>query len=89
MIDKMASGHLSMVLAQHVTARDFPSLAEKWSTQLGAKFHHEAYNFDVRLWEVELSGELFYLSWDIWQNALTLESRSANGDEIIKNLKIE
>lgn len=88
MIEKMVSGHLSIMLVKNVAAKDFPSLAKKWSTQLGAKFHKEAFNFDVRFWEVELSGELFYLAWDIWQNALTLESRSTNGDKIIENLKI-
>jgi hypothetical protein len=89
MVEKMSSGHLSITLVKNVEAQDFPPLAKKWSTQLGAKVHNEAFNFDVRLWVIELSGELFYLAWDIWQTALTLESRSTNGDEIIKNLKLE
>ncbi len=88
MVEKMSSGHFSITLVENVSAKDFPSLAKKWSTKLGAKVHGEAFNFDVWLWKIEISGEYFYSAWDVWQNALTLESMSASGDKIIKNLKI-
>ena len=84
----MSSGHFSLTLVENVESKDFSSLAKQWSAQLGAKVHIEASNFDVQLWKIELSGEDFYLAWDVWQNALMLESMSENGDKIIKNLKI-
>lgn len=89
MIEKMPSGNLSITLVENIPAENFPFHAKQWVSKLGAKVRNGASDLDVMLLEIELSGELFYLAWDIWQFALTLESRSTNGDKIIENLKIE
>ncbi len=87
-IQKMASGHLYATLIENIDLDDFAFLAKEWSVKLDADVISKAYNFDVHIWNVKLSGELFYLAGDVWQNALTLESTSDAGDKIIQDLKI-
>ena len=88
MVEEMTSGNLSITLVENIARENFPSHAKQWIAKLGAKVCNGASDLDVVLLEIELSGELFYLAWDIWQNAITLESTSANGDKIIENLKV-
>lgn len=87
-VQKMASGHLYVTLVENINLDDFPVLAKEWSARLGADVIRKAYNFDVQIWNIKLSRELFYLAGDIWQNALTLESTSDAGDKIIQDLKV-
>lgn len=82
----MASGSLCLVLQEPISWEAFPEWAELWCRRLKATRIDEAEGIDERLWSVSVGGNLYWLVYDSWQAALTLEPQQAVPDETVREL---
>lgn len=87
----MASGSLYIVLQEEASWESFGQEASKWIKRIGAKLINKADSVDERVWEVEYSGITFWIAYDDFQSAITLEPKLKVPDSAIEQIanKIE
>lgn len=86
-IVRMASGRSALLLSESVRWEQFPEFARHFSAALHAKVTDEADAPDVRVWQLTVEGELFYLAFDDFPGTVSLEARSDGASEMIGEIQ--
>lgn len=86
-IIRMSSGHSALVLSEKVSWERFPEYARHLADALDATITDRADVPDGRVWQLTIDGESFYLSFDDYQVALSLEARSDGASQIIGEIQ--
>lgn len=87
---EMASGGLALVLEPHATWEEFPILSKRWISRLGARLKTKpVMTCDECLVEVEVSGELFWITYDDFQSSIQLESKNPKNNQLVIRLREE
>jgi Protein of unknown function (DUF3630) len=85
---EMASGGLALVLEQAIVWEQFPSLSKKWAMQLNAKpIFEPIVSISECVWEVEISGGRFWITYDDFQESIQLEPKEARFNDIVLTLQ--
>ncbi len=82
----MASGHVCLNLSEEVSWEDFPAYASAVLAAMGGKQARIAEAPDIRLWEVLIDGQTLVLAFDDFPPMVSLESRDAAGDSVLRRL---
>ena len=82
----MASGHLCLNLSETVTWETFPGYAHDLLAALGGRRTRAVEAPDLRLWDVTIDGHPFQLVFDDFPQMVSLESRDAQGDAVLRAL---
>jgi hypothetical protein len=82
----MASGHLCLNLSEQVTWESFPSFADALLEQVEGTQSRTTDAVDIRLWDVAIDGKALQLVFDDFPTMVSLESRDAQGDEVLRRL---
>ncbi|EGH97738.1 MULTISPECIES: DUF3630 family protein [Pseudomonas syringae group] len=83
-IEKMHSGHSCLSLSAEVDWEGFPRYAEIILGLLGGTVTSKSDAVDVRVWDVQIKGEAFFLAYEDFPSMVSLESKSAKGDALIE-----
>ena len=86
-IEKMHSGRSCLNLTSSVDWECFPDYAEFILGLLGGSIISKSDGADVRIWEVLIDNEYFFLAFDDFPVMITLESKSLQGDDYIPAFK--
>jgi len=86
-IEKMHSGRSCLNLTSNVSWEDFPEYAEFILRLLKGAVISKSDGADVRIWEVVIGDENFFLAFDDFPTMITLESKSRQGDDRIPGFK--
>ncbi|MDU8456283.1 MULTISPECIES: DUF3630 family protein [Pseudomonas syringae group] len=84
-IEKMRSGNSCLNLSAEVDWEDFPRYADFVLGLLGGTVTSKSDAVDVRVWDVQIKGEAFFLSYEDFPSMVSLESKSAKGDALIED----
>lgn len=84
---KMASGRNALLLSERVTWEQFPEYAREFADALHATISEQADAPDCRVWQLTIDGEPFWLSYDDYPGALSLEARSDGASEIVGEIR--
>ena len=85
-VTQMANGHLCLSLSSAITWECFPAFADDFLIQHNGKVLDKAESPETRIWTVEISETIFRLVFDDYPIMVSLESSTAKGDIIIKDL---
>ena len=88
-IEKMHSGRSCLNLTSNVDWEYFPEYAEFILRRLGGTIISKSDGTDVRIWEVLIENEHFFLAFDDFPIMITLESKTLRGDKCISALKTQ
>lgn len=83
----MASGHLCLNLSETVTWEQFPAYASTFVAAVGATRARVTEAPDVRLWDLTIDGCPLQLVFDDFPQMVSLESRDARGDAVLRGLE--
>jgi hypothetical protein len=83
---KMASGNECLELTEEGTWESFPSFAEKYVKQIGAKVIKKIQAPDIHLWEIEFEGVVLNFVYDDFPNGISIEPKDKNGQAAIEKL---
>jgi hypothetical protein len=84
-LEPTAAGHQSIVL-QACEAHGFPALAVAWSRIMGGELGRLIVGADQSQYDFTLAGKSYWMAWDIWQNALSLEPQDRDAANDIPRL---
>jgi hypothetical protein len=84
-LESMASGNNSILL-QVCEADGFQNLAASWSQAIGGKLGRQIIGPDQSQCDFILEGKLFWMAWDIWQGALSLEPQNDDAASVIPRI---
>lgn len=82
----MASGNESLELTEAGTWASFPSFAEKYMRQIGAKIINKVEAPDMHLWEIEYENELLNFVYNDFPNGVSIEPKSNKGQAAVDKL---
>lgn len=82
----MASGHLCLNLSEAVSWERFPQFSEALLMQVGGTRLRATDAVDARLWDVTIEGHRLQLAFDDFPSMVSLESRDAAGDDVLRRL---
>ncbi|PBQ01771.1 hypothetical protein CCL17_13510 [Pseudomonas congelans] len=83
-IEKMHSGHSCLNLSAEIDWDNFPRYADSILGLLGGTVTSKSDAVDVRVWDVKIKGEAFFLAYEDFPSMISLESKNANGDALIE-----
>ena len=83
----MASGHAALLLTERVAWEHFPEYARLLATALRARIGERADAADVRVWQLTIDGEPFYLSYDDYPGWLSLEARTEGASRMVGDIR--
>jgi hypothetical protein len=86
-IETMHSGRLCLNLASCVGWDGFPAYAEIVIGLLNGKIVKKSDSVDVRVWEILIDNEKFFLVHDDFPIMISLESTSLQGDQLVTQYK--
>jgi hypothetical protein len=86
-IEIMHSGRLCLNLTSCLDWDDFPAYAETIIGLLNGKIEKKSDSVDVRVWEVMINNEKFFLAYDDFPLMISLESTRIQGDQLITQFK--
>lgn len=86
-VETMHSGRSCLNLTSSVDWECFPDYAEFILGLLGGAVISKSDGADVRIWEVLIDNEYFFLAFDDFPVMITLESKSLQGDDYIPAFK--
>lgn len=86
-IEKMHSDRSCLNLTSSVDWDYFPEYAEFILRVLGGTVISKSDGADMRIWEVLIKNEYFFLAFDDFPVMVTLESKSPRGDNYISAFK--
>ncbi|EKG34280.1 DUF3630 family protein [Pseudomonas avellanae] len=84
-VEEMASGNSCLNLSAEVDWEGFPRYAEIILGRLGGTVTSKSDAVDVRVWDVQIKGEAFFLACEGFPSMVSLESKSAKGDALIED----
>jgi hypothetical protein len=82
-LERMASGHLALVLRERADWDGLDDLADELLRIVGGLITSRADSPVERVWTVRIGGEDFWLAFDDWQGRTELAARGARGDAIL------
>ena len=85
-LERMASGHLNLVLRERGDWAGFDAFANEFLSKVDGELICRVDSPVDRVWTVRIGGEEFWLAFDDWQACYELSSRSVLGDAIIESL---
>jgi hypothetical protein len=86
-IETMHSGRSCLNLTSSVDWECFPDYANFILELLGGSIISKSDGADVRIWEVLIDNEYFFLAFDDFPVMITLESKSPQGDDYLPAFK--
>jgi hypothetical protein len=86
-IETLHSGRSCLNLTSSVDWEYFPDYANFILELLGGSIVSKSDGADVRIWEVLIDNESFFLAFDDFPVMITLESKSVQGDDYIPAFK--
>lgn len=82
----MSSGHLCVNLSENVSWEGFPAFADALLKRIRGTRTRTTEGVDVRLWDVVIDGQNVQLLFDDFPTMVSLESRDARGDEVLRRV---
>jgi len=82
----MASGTECLELTEAGSWESFPTFAEKYVKQIGAKIKRKIKAPDMHLWEIEYEGVVLNFVYDDFPNGISIEPKDKSGQDAIENL---
>ncbi|UZS72784.1 DUF3630 family protein [Pseudomonas syringae] len=83
-IEKMHSGHSCLNFSAEIDWDNFPRYADSILGLLEGTVTSKSDAVDVRVWDVKIKGEAFFLTYEDFPSMVSLESKNANGDALIE-----
>jgi len=88
-IETMHSGRACLNLTSNLNWEEFPDYAKAVLNLLDGNISQKTDAVDVRIWEVIIDKEKFYLTFDDFPVMVSIESLSENGDLLLSDFKIK
>ncbi|MFJ4064094.1 DUF3630 family protein [Pseudomonas sp. NPDC089996] len=88
-IETMYSGGSCLNLTSSINWEDFPAYAKSVIDLLNGSIEKKTDSIDIRVWEVTLEQEKFYLTYDDFPVMVSLESLTPKGDALLAEFKIK
>jgi Protein of unknown function (DUF3630). len=88
-IETMHSGRACLNLTSHINWDDFPDYAKAVLNLLDGNIDKKTDTIDIRVWEVTIDKERFYLTYDDFPVMVSIESLSSRGDVLLSDFKIK
>lgn len=86
-LDKLNSGHLCLELSSNVNWEQFPSFVEALLQSFGGTVDKKTDTADIRIWEVNMSGERIRVIFEDFPVMTSLESDTDSGDRLLQEIK--
>jgi hypothetical protein len=81
----MASGDLSLRIAEDVDWKHFPELAEAFVALFQGRVTGRAETVAERVWDVEIRGLSFWLGFDDFGGQVSLDAKSSDCNPVIED----
>ncbi|MFJ4056596.1 DUF3630 family protein [Pseudomonas sp. NPDC089743] len=88
-IETMHSGRACLNLTSSINWEEFPDYAQAVLNLLDGNINKKTDAVDVRIWEVIIDKEKFYLTYDDFPAMVSIESLSKTGDLLLSEFKIK
>jgi hypothetical protein len=82
----MASGLWSLLLTEEGTWESFPSFANAYAKQVGARVLRRASGPDIHVWEIKLEESIVLLVYDDFPNGVSVVPRDEQSQDIVDKL---
>jgi hypothetical protein len=88
-VGTMASGNLSLLITEEVSWETFPHLAQEFIDRFGGEIVRKVDTPVERLWVVKIRDQTFWLAFEDFPPALSLDSTDAACNPVVRALHEE
>ncbi len=88
-IKKLNSGHLYLELFSKLNWDDFPDFVESLLQVFGGNVTNKADTADIRIWELNMTGEIIRAVFEDFPVMVSLESDTDGGDRLLQEIRVK